>query len=367
MKSFGGRLIVIIMLTSLLLTGCGPTEPQEASGGHEDVSGFYIKDSFNRDAFIPDQVENIACLYSFAGYAVSLLGRGEDLVAVPDGLQRDVMLMEIVPQVREAAVPRTSGKINIEELLKLKPDIVIIRGDTANDEKELEQLDRSKLPYIVVDYTNIQEQQRAISIIGEAIGRSKEAQKFNDYYNSIIKEVNGVVGSIPENERARMYHSENQALRTIHRDALPADWSKAAGVINVSVSEELNLVNNDYYASLEQVLLWDPDVIIANERTAVAYILGNPQWSGIKAVRDNRVYQLPQGISRWGHPGSVETPLAILWTAKTVYPEKFEHIDMEKEVEYFYKEFFGYELSPEMIQQILSGEGLRNPKGEVQS
>jgi iron complex transport system substrate-binding protein len=61
----------------------------------------------------------------------------------------------------------------------------------------------------------------------------------------------------------------------------------------------------------------------------------------------------------------VETPLAILWTAKTVYPELFEHIDMEEEVEYFYREFFGYQLSPEMIQQILSGEGLRKPKGEV--
>jgi hypothetical protein len=65
----------------------------------EDVPGFYITDSFGREVFVPDEVENIACLYSFAGYAVSLLGRGDDLVAVPDGLQRDVMLVEMIPQV----------------------------------------------------------------------------------------------------------------------------------------------------------------------------------------------------------------------------------------------------------------------------
>jgi len=76
-------------------------------------------------------------------------------------------------------------------------------------------------------------------------------------------------------------------------------------------------------------------VIIANEKTAVDLILGNPQWSGIQAVQDGRVYQLPQGISRWGHPGSVETPLAVLWTAKTVYPHPFEDVDMAAETKHY--------------------------------
>ena len=93
---------------------------------------------------------------------------------------------------------------------------------------------------IVVEYTNIEEQQRAISIIGEAIGRKKEAEAFNRYYNDVIQRVNDVVGAIPEDRRVRMYHSENQALRTTHSSTLPADWSRAAGVVNVSVGEELN-------------------------------------------------------------------------------------------------------------------------------
>ena len=76
-------------------------------------------------------------------------------------------------------------------------------------------------------------------------------------------------------------------------------------------------------------MLWNPEVIIANEKTAVDLILGSPQWSGIEAVQNGRVYLLPQGISRWGHAGSVETPLAILWTAKTVHPEIFADVDME--------------------------------------
>ncbi|MDD5039340.1 MAG: hypothetical protein PHN78_08535, partial [Dehalococcoidales bacterium] len=66
--------------------------------------------------------------------------------------------------------------------------------------------------------------------------------------------------------------------------------------------------------------------------------------------------------SRWGHPGSVETPLALLWTAKTVYPDKFIDVSTEDETYYFYKTFFNIELDDEMIATVLKGGDLREPK-----
>ena len=122
------------------------------------------------------------------------------------------------------------------------------------------------------------------------------------------------------------------------------------------------MYGNDYYASIEQILIWDPEVIIVNEPAAYKLILGHPQWSGISAVRNGKVYQLPNGISRWGHPGSVETPLALLWTVKTVYPEKSTHIDMNEEVRYYYKTFFNMDLDDVMIETILKGGDLREAK-----
>jgi iron complex transport system substrate-binding protein len=354
--------LALILLIIFLLPGCqqSPEGAIDENGAQETI---IVEDCLGRKVEVPKNVERIAALYSFAGYAVGLLGRGADLVAVPGGLKRDVLFCRFYPEVKEASVPRQQT-INIEELLKIKPDLVIIREDTASDEKEVEKLEKAGLPYIVVEYSTIEEQQKALEIIGKAIGREKEAAAYNEYYNQVIARVQEVLQDIPEDERVRVYHSENQALRTIHHTSLAADWSRAAGIINVSVGEELTLIGNDYYTTLEQVLIWDPEVIIANENTAVDLILGNPQWSGIKAVREGRVYQLPHGISRWGHPSSVETPLVILWTAKTVYPELFEDVDMEAEVEYFYKTFFNYQLSEEDIKQILSGKGLREPKGE---
>ena len=71
---------------------------------------------------------------------------------------------------------------------------------------------------------------------------------------------------------------------------------------------------------------------------------------------------MPIGISRWGHPGSIETPLAILWAAKQIYPEKFNDLDMAAETKTFYKDFFEYNLSDDLAVKILSGKLVRKPK-----
>jgi len=71
---------------------------------------------------------------------------------------------------------------------------------------------------------------------------------------------------------------------------------------------------------------------------------------------------MPIGISRWGHPGSLEIPLAILWTAKTVYPDRFPDLDIAAETRAFYQKFFSYDLSDEMLGMMLSGRSMRLPK-----
>ena len=71
---------------------------------------------------------------------------------------------------------------------------------------------------------------------------------------------------------------------------------------------------------------------------------------------------MPNGISRWGHPGSLETPLAMLWTVKTIYPDYAGSIDIKAETKKFYKKFFNYNPSDQMINQILQGRGMRKTK-----
>ena len=349
--------LLLIVVLMVLVNGCSSEKPAEK----ESVPTKVVTDFLGREAKIPAKVERIGCLYAFSGHVTAMLGRGDDMVAVVNGLKRDKLLTEMVPSIKEALVPK-SGAINIEELIRANPDFVFVQTDTAQNPGETEKLDKAGIPYLAVDFRNMKEQQAIIEMIGQAIGREEKAKKYITYYNDCIDLVTKRVSELPKAKKVRVYHSVNEAVRTDRPDTLPADWTQAAGAINVSLDKKIRQSGDKSYTSLEQIYLWDPDVIIANEQGVAKYILETPQWAGLRVVKTRKVYQMPNGVSRWGHPGSLETPLALLWTAKTLYPELFEDIDMVRETQQFYREFWSFNVSDEVAEQILSGEGMRIKK-----
>jgi iron complex transport system substrate-binding protein len=357
------------LIVCLLIAGCAAKDKMSSNGAgllKEGAPGTVtVTDFTGRQVMVPAEVERIGCLYAFTGHVLAMLGRGNDIVAVVEGLKRDVIMRGLCPDIKAALAPSTSGAINLEELVKSNPDLVFIRIDTASNEGEVAKLQKSAIPYLVVEYRNMIEQMDMIEMIGQAVGKHERALKYNEYYQGCIDRVQAKVKEIPTNERVRVYHSVNEATRTDAKDTLPADWLQAVGAINVSLDQELKFMEDKYYAGLEQILLWDPDVIIANEAGVADYIMTNKQWSSLSAVKNHKVYQMPNGISRWGHPGSLETPLAILWTAKTLYPDMFSDIDMMAETKYYYREFFNYPISDQETAQVLSGMGMRALKGEA--
>ena len=46
--------------------------------------------------------------------------------------------------------------------------------------------------------------------------------------------------------------------------------------------------------SIEQVLLWNPEVIITIDQDFAAEVYGDPSWAVIAAVRDGRVHLSPE-------------------------------------------------------------------------
>lgn len=321
-----------------------------------------ITDCADRQVKVPVKVERIACLYLFAGHVVTMLGRGEDIVAVSNGLKRDSLLLEICPSIKNAMVPKSQGALNMEELLKAAPDVLFIAGDTLPDNGELVKLARFGIPTIIIDFSDIQSQQKAISIIGQAIGREKRAEEYNSFYRGAVEKIRAVTVKLPEDKKTRLYYAENEALRTTLNNDLSRDCLNIAGVINVALNDTGNILEGKNFVTLERIILWNPEVILVNEPEAFKLIKEDKKWAAINAVINNRVYQMPIALSRWGHPGSIETPLAVMWTAKKIYPALFPDIDIEIETVKYYKTFFNYDLSETKVRAILNGELVRKPK-----
>jgi iron complex transport system substrate-binding protein len=321
-----------------------------------------VIDSLGRTVTLPAECKRIACLYAFSGHVVAMLGRADAIVAVSNGLKRDVLLTDMYPAIRRAVVPKYQGAINIEELVTVSPDIVFVTAETGRNAAEASKLDAFGIAWIVVDFHSMREQQRVIRMIGQAIGSEEKAVAYNTYYRGCIDRVQAALAGSATDERVTVYHATVEATRTSVRNSLSTDWVHTLGVENVVERDSGWLLDGGHHVSIEQILLWNPDVILANEPGVTAQIRTEPRWSAMRAVQTGRVYQLPIGISRWGHPGSLETPLAILWTAKTIFPQRFPSLDIEEETRGFYENFFGYDVSDKKIQEILSGRGMRLTK-----
>jgi len=327
------------------------------AAGFETVT---ITDSAGNVLTLTRPPERIACLYAFCGHVVTMLDRSKDMVAIVNGLKKDLLLHQIVPEIKHLPVPAKGGIISIEALLKTKPDIVFLKPETAVITAEIKKLERFNLPYFVAGYHSMEEQMIIIEMMGKAIGRHEKALEYTRYYKRMIDMVKSRTAQISEDKKVRLYHSVNEANRTDAPGTIEADWTNAAGVINVSVDTPLHGKGDKRFADIEQILIWNPDVIIVNEDGKDQQILADKKWSSIRAVQNNKVFSIPVGISRWGHPGGLETPLAILWTAKTVYPDLFQDIDLEKEIALFYKAFFNLDLDERMINKILGNKGMRH-------
>lgn len=355
--------LLLLLLAALALTGCGRDQTDQGKDATQEPETHIIVDSAGREVEVPVDPQRIACTCPEAGYALAMYGKGDNIVATTDGMQRDVLLMEMYPRLKGLSIPKKGGAINIEEMLRIKADLIFVKEDTIKNQAEMQKLQLAKIPLVVVKFTSMDEQQFAMEMIAEIVGTEEESKEYQQFYQEQISMLRDRTADIPDDKRARIYHSTQEATRTDTADTLAADWTKAAGVINVSVNQELKFIDGDHYAGLEQILLWDPDYILANNPDVVGYIMTNEQWKSLKAVKNQQVLPLPVGISRWGHENSLETPLAAIWTAKTVYPDLFADVDMTDIIQDFYLTFFDWQLDEETVQRILTSQGMREAKG----
>ena len=347
-------ILALFLLFIFVLSGCN-------FAGYS-VNTVEITDMLGRTVFIPEEPQRIAILDPFAGYAVIMLGYGDKMVATTGGIKRDVLIQSMLPSLVNTVVVKEEGAINGEALLKLKPDLIIIKGEIYNNTDERNKLDRLRIPYLVIEYRSMEEQCEAMRLIDKAFGNKEKAEAYIDYYHETIRQVTEIVKNISDEKRPTLYHSINTAITTDAVDSIGAEWIAVTGVKNVSMNAELLFGEKQYNTTLEEIYIWDPDVIICNESGINEYILMSSQWQGLRAVREKRVYQMPIGVSRMGHFNSIEVPLAIWWLSALIYPEYFTDFDFREELKTFYSRFFDYELDQEAIDSILAGHGMR-PSG----
>lgn len=105
-------------------------------------------------------------------------------------------------------------------------------------------------------------------------------------------------------------------------------------------------------SDMEQLILWDPDVILFAPQSIYATVDGDATWQSLKAIRNGSYYEVPFGPYNWmGFPPSVNRYLGMLWMGSLLYPEYVDY-DLYTEVARYYKLFYHCDLTQEQFDAL---------------
>jgi iron complex transport system substrate-binding protein len=252
-------------------------------------------------------------------------------------------------------VGRITGRgntANLESVIALKPDLILDVGSTSATFVSLAERvqQQTGIPYALLD-GRFDAAATTYRKLGELTGRQADAEKLASYAADTLKTTTARIAAIAPSARPRVYYARGpRGLVT-----------GLGGSINVETIEMLaqNVAgaNNGGLAnvSIEQVLLWNPDVIITIDQDFATSVRSDPAWGSVKAVRDGRVHLSPKMPFGWvDFPPSVNRLIGLWWLAKILYPEKFPE-DIRALTRDFYTMFYHRTPSDTQIDHVLAG------------
>ena len=180
-----------------------------------------------------------------------------------------------------------------------------------------------------------------------------------DYCTKVAADVAAAVATVPEDQRVSVYYAEGpEGLQTEPTSSSHALVFRLAGAKNVAEDLEAEGGKGKTPVSLEQVLAWNPEVIIAwdaerFEGGSDELIRTDPNWSTVKAVQDGRVYTMCQTPFSWlDRPPAVNRFIGLQWLANLLYPEAYD-IDIVEETKNFYSMFYHRDLTDGQVIELL--------------
>lgn len=251
-----------------------------------------------------------------------------------------------------------------EEFIASEPDIVIESIDEGGDGDLSTVNERQskfgKIHVVAVnDTTSVEKVDASITFIGEVIGAQDNAKKltdFNDKYLDIVHKKSPQI-----TDKKNVYYAEgNDGLKTNPSGSVHGQLIDLVGAKNVADSLSQGNTTGGVQVSIEQVISWNPDVIITTDSDFYAKVYNDSNWASINAVKNHEVYLSPQSPFKWfDRPVGANMIIGVPWTAKVIYPDQYSDIDMLSATKEFYSNFYHFDLSDEQAKQILLDSGLK--------
>lgn len=272
-----------------------------------------------------------------------LLDGGAGLVAVATSKKDRPWLYAMAPSLSQ--VP-TVAPNKPTDLATFDPQLVFASDDDLRDDLSVPVLD--------VDFDTLAGLKQSLGLTAKALGGDapSKADAYLKEFDQTLAEVEKATADIETGERPTVLFGDAVYEGRIEgTDSLANEWIMAAGGINANPSD-----GDTDNATVADVLLWNPDIIVTGSLDDAQRILNDRSWDGIAAVREGRVYACPRGLNSWAAAGP-ELVLQVLWLAGTMYPDLFPTDEVATRIQGFYRTYYGFEASFEDVELMLAAQG----------
>jgi iron complex transport system substrate-binding protein len=318
-----------------------------------------ITDSAGRKVEVPDRIDRVFAAGPPASILLYVLAP-EKMTGWPDPPRAEERPF-IAPQYRDLpALGRLTGRggtANLEVVLKTKPDLILDFGSVRDTYVSLADnvQEQTKIPYVLID-GRFEATPAALRLLGDILGLKARGEQLAKYVEDIFAELDKALATTPPDARPRVYLARGpDGLETGIIGSINTEIIERAGGRNVAeAAGQRGLVR----ASMEQVIVADPEIVLTWDRNFFDRVGKDPLWAGVRAVREARVYLAPTAPFGWiDRPPSLNRVMGLQWLAGLFYPDKFP-ADLRETTRSFYRLFYHVDVSePELDTLIAWSKG----------
>ncbi|MCC0634847.1 ABC transporter substrate-binding protein [Clostridioides sp. ES-S-0001-02] len=349
-------LLLVLTLAITSLVGCTSSNG-DAKEKKEDKNAsktIMFTDSVGRKVEIPANIEKIAPSGSLAQIVLfsvapdKLVGLSGDWTEdSKDYVDKKYTSLPVFGQFYG------KGDLNMEALAAAEPQVIIDIGEKKGSMKEdLDSIqEQTGIPTIFIEATTAN-MSECYTKLGEILNVEDNAKVLADYCKTTYDTTVETMKKIGDKNKVNLAYCVGDTGTNVI-----AEGSFHSEIINILANNVAKLNDpsskgNGNEVSLEQLYLWNPDVIVFAPQSIYSKVGSQTEWQKISAISSGKYYEAPSTPYNWmGFPPSVNRYMGMIWLSEILYPEHFNY-DLKEKTKEFYKLFYHVDLSDEQYIKL---------------
>lgn len=361
------RVLLFCLISLVILSACSPAPAALMTPAH-------VAEEETQPAQIPTQPPAVAATHSavtvidalgrevpFTEPPISIVTTGKGVILILDAAYMFPAAPERIVAMGNAAQgtgnfismidPSYDTKVILqndagaEQIAAVQPDLVILKSYLAETVgKPIEALN---IPVVYVDFETPEQYTRDLAILGKVFQNDAQAQELASFYENNVNSIQTALNDVTEKPKVLMlYYNDKDGA--VAFNVPPMAWMQTK-MVELAGGEPVwgsaNPGKGWTTVTLEQIAAWDPDQIyiisyLKDSSDIAAGLKTDPQWSALRAVKENHLHGFPADIYSWDQSDS-RWILGLSWLAAHLHPEKFPQFDILQEAQDFYQKLYG--------------------------